>query len=41
MTMRRFFARPSDEDELHDCLAWAVDEAVAVRVVGLRADDDG
>ena len=34
----RFFARPSDEEELHDCLAWAVDEGVAVRVVGLGSN---
>ena len=25
----RFFARPTDEDELHDCLVWAVAAGVA------------
>jgi UDP-N-acetylmuramate dehydrogenase len=34
----RWFARPSDEDELHDCLAWAAAEDVAVRVVGLGSN---
>jgi UDP-N-acetylenolpyruvoylglucosamine reductase len=34
----RWFARPSDEDELHDCLAWAAAEDVAARVVGLGSN---
>jgi UDP-N-acetylenolpyruvoylglucosamine reductase len=34
----RWFARPSDEAELHDCLAWAADAGVAVRVVGLGSN---
>ena len=34
----RFFARPSDEEELHDCLAWAADGGIAVRVVGLGSN---
>ena len=34
----RWFARPSDEDELHNCLAWAAAEDVAVRVVGLGSN---
>ena len=34
----RWFARPSDEDELHHCLAWAATEHVAVRVVGLGSN---
>lgn len=34
----RFFARPGNEDDLHDCLAWAVAEDLAVRVVGLGSN---
>jgi UDP-N-acetylmuramate dehydrogenase len=34
----RWFARPAEEDQLHDCLAWAADEGVAVRVVGLGSN---
>ena len=34
----RFFARPADEEILHDCLAWAVAESLAVRVVGLGSN---
>jgi UDP-N-acetylmuramate dehydrogenase len=34
----RFFARPSDENELHDCLAWADAAGVTVRVVGLGSN---
>ncbi len=34
----RFFARPTDTGTLHDCLAWAVAEELAVRVVGLGSN---
>jgi len=41
----RFFARPQTIDELHQALAWAREEGVAVEVVGLGsnllAHDDG
>jgi UDP-N-acetylmuramate dehydrogenase len=34
----RFFARPRDTGALHDCLAWAAAERLAVRVVGLGSN---
>jgi UDP-N-acetylmuramate dehydrogenase len=34
----RFFARPADIETLHDCLAWAAADGLAVRVVGLGSN---
>ena len=34
----RYFARPRDTEALHECLAWAVAEELAVRVVGLGSN---
>jgi UDP-N-acetylmuramate dehydrogenase len=34
----RWFARPTDEDQLRDCLAWAAAGRIAVRVVGLGSN---